>query len=158
MAGQGLFEMLRYIMNAGNLDDFQDFALYMRREKGMSSYNAAFIYFQRPGAIALETEACWEKNYGRHIRDDAVPVFYIRPYGPVGVYYEYSDTYGEACYLDKVTERPKIQMMNAKDKAYGDLYEMVKMMLTKLGIEYGEKKFGGGQGGQSALLKSPIRI
>jgi hypothetical protein len=57
-------------------------------------YNNMLVYLQRPTATFWATASHWRRQYGRSIKDDAIPLIMLQPMGPIMLAYDMEDTEG----------------------------------------------------------------
>lgn len=148
------FVLFDRIYREGLYDDFVDFAIFMWLTKGYSFFNSALILLQRPGALYIENEDVWEKQYNRHVFPDATPIVIMQPFGPINFVYDIADTYG-----DKV---PKYMRDSFKlpqpDLRIAEMLPRLIKTVNQLGVYYGEKDYGSRQGGQVEYLPNAMKI
>lgn len=115
---------------------FTEFIDLARRLSNLSVYNAMLVRLQRPGAAAVTTEKRWHA-IGRSIRQGAIPIVVLRPFGPVSFLYEVGDTEGKP--LPGEHANPFV--------AHGELDEIewgriLKLHREKNNIRIEERNFG----------------
>ncbi len=142
------------IYRQGLYNDFVDFAIFMRLTKGYSFFNSALILLQRPGALYIESEDVWEKQYERHVLPDATPIVVMQPFGPINFVYDFADTYG-----DKVPRHMRGSLaLPQSDPLIGKTLPDLIRIVNQLGIYYGEKDYGSRQGGQVEYLENAMKV
>ena len=75
------------IINRGKYDEYLNFAAYMHITQGMSYFNSALVFLQRPGAVCVKTEYAWLRDYERTLRPGMTPIVIMKIGGPVSRYW-----------------------------------------------------------------------
>jgi hypothetical protein len=147
-------ELFDRIYREGLYNDFVDFAIFMQMTKRYSFFNSALILLQRPGALYIESEDVWEKQYERHVLPEATPIVVMQPFGPINFVYDFSDTYG-----DKVPKRMRDSFaLPQSDPLIAEMLPDLIRIVNQLGIYYGEKDYGSRQGGQVEYLEGEMKV
>lgn len=132
--------ILQYIIQNKMLDDWSDYGAYMWFASGLSLFNSAVLLVQRPGIGFAASETTWLKDYGRLPKPEARPLLIVKPFAPLDIYYEASDTYS-------IDNRPLPEwMQNGNRRLLPSMPEFSKeqfiFILNQHGVYFGEKDFG----------------
>ena len=141
------------IINRGKYDEYLNFAACMHITQGMSYFNSALVFLQRPGAVCVKTEYAWLRDYERTLRPGMTPIVIMKIGGPVSVVYDISDTVGE-----KVPRRFKnIMECHEVTTPLGKLYSDMQYIVRGAGIYYSESPMGLRQYGE-AKCEYPTKL
>ena len=140
--------VFKEIMERGQYDDYLEFATYMYITLGMSYYNSALVFLQRPGAVCVKSEHAWYRDYERTLRPGVTPIVILKIGGPVAFVYDISDTVGEKApvRLKNIMEYHKV--MTPLGSLYSDLIELVGLA----GIYYSESPMGTVRFGEASCV------
>lgn len=126
------------IINRGMYDDYLNFAAYMHIMQGMSYFNSALVFLQRPGAVCVKSEQTWLRDYDRTLRPGVTPIVIMKIGGPVSFVYDIADTVGE-----KVPPLFKnIMECHEVSTPLGELYSALQYVVREAGIYYSESPMG----------------
>lgn len=136
------------IMNRGKYDDYLNFATYMHMTQGMSYFNSALVFLQRPGAVCVKTEQAWLRDYDRTLKPGVTPIVIMKIGGPVAFVYDISDTVGEKTpiMLENIME------CHEETTPLGDLYDNLQSVVRNAGIYYSESPMGALKYGESSCV------
>ena len=141
------------IINRGRYDDYLNFAAYMHITQGMSYFNSALVFLQRPGAVCVKTEYAWLRDYDRTLKPGVTPIVIMKIGGPVSFVYDIADTVGE-----KVPPRFKnIMDCHEVTTPLGTLYADLQFVVRSTGIYYSESQMGLRQYGE-AKCEYPTKL
>ncbi len=84
-----LFEKVKGFRSSKSFREFLHFAI---KFKHLAPFNALIVKYQRPGCDYLLNVRDWEKRFNRRIKDNALPVVILVPFGPVDFLFDISDT------------------------------------------------------------------
>ena len=146
--------LFEHLEKHGKYEQFLEFAAYMHMERRMSFFNAALVIAQRPGALCVLTEHAWERDYGRTVKPNALPIVMMQTNGPVSFVYDISDTVGTRApkkYKNILEEHERVTPI-------GDLYEDLIKVIRRDKIYYSEKPMGLCMHGETELSDVPLRI
>jgi hypothetical protein len=123
---------------------------FVKRFPFLKPYNAMMIHLQRPGSLSVMTAKNWRERFNRVIKPSANPLIILRPFGPIDIVWEVSDT-------DHDPENEIIELPTIIEKPFatdgtippGTLQLIVENALCD-GIVVDEEKFGALYAGQAA--------
>ncbi len=141
--------IFKYIQKKDMIDDFCDYGTYMFMASGLSLFNSAVLLVQRPGLGFVANETVWNKKYGRFIKPEARPLLIVRPFAPLEIYYEVTDTY--SLYEQKLPEwiyKENNLLPPLPCEEIETLKNNILSIFSRHGIYYAEKDFGERQGGE----------
>ena len=148
--------ILTYITKHDMLEEMFSYAVYMWHMSGLSLYNSAVLVVQRPGLGFAANESTWQRDYGRLIKPEARPLIIVKPFSPLEIYYEASDTYSpEDKPLRSWMQQPKtfeIPTMPPFTK------EDLVLVLNRHGVYFGERDLGERLCGEMIYQKTPMPI
>lgn len=148
--------IITYIIKNDMLEDLYDYAAYMWQMSGLSLYNSAVLMVQRPGIGFAASEATWLRDYDRLIKPEARPLLIVKPFTPLDIYYEASDTYNlEGKPLRRWMQQPKsfeLPSMPPFSK------EELVLLLNSHGVYFGEQDFGERLYGEMIYQQTPMPI
>jgi hypothetical protein len=125
--------------------DFLDFAV---RFSGLSIYHAMLVRIQRPGATAVGTVKRWAE-VGRKVKQGAIPIVLLRPFGPVSLVFEVSDTYGKSVPGDSLGS-----LRVSGDLEPGELKNLQSFHAKRHDVVVVEGKFGSALAGTASRFHS----
>jgi hypothetical protein len=76
---------------------------FAARLRGFAPFNAMLLHIQRPGLTYAASAREWGERFGRTVKEHAIPLIILWPFGPVALVCDVADTIG----ADGSTELPK---------------------------------------------------
>lgn len=151
--------IMTYLIRNDMIDDFVSYAVYMRFYAGLSYFNSATIIAQRPGAGFAASEAVWQKHFGREIKPGANPLIVMKPFAPLDLYFEASDTFSPDGYdLPEWIAKESSKLPEVPEIPFGLDSTAVARMLNNHGIYYDEREMGERLGGIMEYHETPLRV
>lgn len=108
---------------------------FIAKFRHMSPFNAALVYFQKPGSVLVASAEDWEMRFHRTVCPHAQPIVILHPFAPVRFVYDLSDTEGEPIPEGVLLPPPSGTVTEI------DL-QMLTSHLSRVGICYQERPFG----------------
>jgi hypothetical protein len=84
-------QLVKQALETPTPDQFTAYFDFTFRFRRLSLWNARMAHIQRPGAIAIASEAEWI-SVDRYVLPDAVPIIILWPFSPIRFVYELDDT------------------------------------------------------------------
>lgn len=85
-------ELYKRVKEYRSSETFRNFLSLCATFKKYSFYNCMLAHTQMPGARYILTEYEWKKRYGRLVKTDSRPIVILKPFGPVQLIYDISQT------------------------------------------------------------------
>jgi hypothetical protein len=90
-----LSQMLHDAHNYKSHEDYKALLDFVVRMRELSPFNAMLLHIQNPHLKVAFTLKQWQSKYQRTIKPNARPLIILRPFGPIALVYDISDTVGK---------------------------------------------------------------